>query len=135
MKIEFTQNPVLADIDFLTQNINKETPEFGNAYNFAFFIKDEKMQIIAGCNGSIIFGNIYTDQLWVNADYRKNGLGRKLMEAVHEYGQKNGATIATAVTMSFQGAQQFYEKLGYVIEFVRHGYVENSSCLFMKKEL
>jgi len=37
--------------------------------------------------------------------------------------------------MSFQGAKAFYEKLGYVSDFERHGYIQNSSCLFMRKEL
>ncbi len=82
MNIEFTSTPASADIDFLTQKINQETPEFGKAHPFAFFIRDEKNQIIAGCNGSVIFGSIYTDQLWVHPNYRKNGLGHQLMEAV-----------------------------------------------------
>jgi hypothetical protein len=37
--------------------------------------------------------------------------------------------------MSFQGAREFYEKLGYVVDFERTGYTKNSSMLFMKKEL
>jgi GNAT superfamily N-acetyltransferase len=79
---------------------------------FAFFIRDEKNQIIAGCNGSVIFGSIYTDQLWVHPDHRKNGLGHQLMEAVHDYGRRSGCSMATVATMSFQGAKSFYEKLG-----------------------
>ena len=63
MKIAHTPTPTSADIDFLTQKINQETPEFGEAHPFAFFIRDEKNQIMAGCNGSVIFGSIYTDQL------------------------------------------------------------------------
>ncbi len=38
-------------------------------------------------------------------------------------------------TMSFQGAKAFYEKLGYVTDFERPGYTQNSSCHFMRKEL
>lgn len=84
---------------------------------------------------SMIFGSIYTDQLWVHPDYRKSGLGCKLMEAVHDYGHKCGCTMATVATMSFQGAKAFYEKLGYISDFVRYGYIYSSSCNFMKKEL
>ena len=57
MNIEHSCTP--ADIDFLTQKINQETPDFGSAHPFAFFVRDEKNQIIAGCNGSVIFGSIY----------------------------------------------------------------------------
>ncbi len=135
MNIEFTLSPKTSDVDFLTQKINEETPEFGGAYPFAFYVRDDDGNIIAGCNGSIIFGCIYTDQLWVDPDYRGQGLGVKLMDAVHEYGRKSECTIATVNTMSFQNAQNFYEKLGYALDFERQGYTQNSSCIFLKRKL
>ncbi len=133
--IEFISSPTATDIDFLTQKINQETPEFGEARPFAFCIRDDQNQIIAGCNGSVIFGSIYTDQLWVNPNHRNKGLGKQLMAAVHEYGGKVGCSMATVATMSFQGVKAFYEKLGYVSDFEREGYTGNASCLFMRKPL
>lgn len=135
MNIEFTSTPASPDIDFLTQKINQETLSFGEAHPFAFFIRDERNQIIAGCNGSVIFGSIDTDQLWVHPGSRKKGLGHQLMEAVHDYGRKSGCSMATVATMSFQGALGFYEKLGYVSDFERPGYTQNSSCIFLKWSL
>ena len=133
--IEFTTSPTSSDIEFLTDKINKEKPEFGDAYPFAFYMRDEEGNIIAGCNGSVVFGSIYTDQLWVHPDYRGQGISLKLMNAVHEYGRKSGCFMANVNTMSFQGAQSFYEKLGYVVDFERSGYVQNSSCIFLKRSL
>ena len=75
VNIQHTSTPASEDIDFLTQKINQETPEFGEAYPFAFFIRNERNQSIAGRNRSVIFGGIYTDQLWVHSDHRKHGLG------------------------------------------------------------
>ncbi len=118
MNFEHTSTPASTDIDFLTHRINQETLDFGSAYPFAFFIRDECNQIIAGCNGSVIFGSIYTDQLWVHPHHRKSGLGYKLMEAVHDYGHKLGCSMATVATMSFQRTKAFYEKLGYVVDFL-----------------
>ena len=135
MNIEFTSTPQSSEIDFLTQKINQETSEFGSAYPFAFFIRNEVGEIIAGCNGSVVFGGIYTDQLWVRPDHRGSGFGLKLMKQVHDYGLKLGCQIATVSTMSFQGANTFYEKLGYVVDFERNGYANYSSCLFLKKDL
>lgn len=135
MSIEFTTNPHSDDVNFITKKICEETPDFGNAYPFAFFVRDEYNQIIAGCNGSIIFGSIYTDQLWVHPDHRKIGLGNKLMSQVHDYGRKAGCVMATVATMDFQNAKEFYEKLGYTIDFERSGYTQNSHCLYMRKEL
>lgn len=135
MKIEFTHAPKSTDIDFLTQKINEETPEFSPAYSFAFFVRDGDEKIIAGCNGSVIFGEIYTDQLWVRPSHRKTGLGRQLMERIHQHGLENGCSMATVSTMSFQGARGFYEKLGYRVDFERQGYEKGSTALFLRKEL
>ena len=55
MNIEHTTTPASEDIDFLTQKINQETSDFGSAHVFAFFVRDEKDKLIAGCNGSVIF--------------------------------------------------------------------------------
>ncbi|HFF3630113.1 TPA: GNAT family N-acetyltransferase [Legionella pneumophila] len=100
-----------------------------------FFVRDEKGQIIEGCTGSIIFGSIYTDQLWVHPEHRGKGLGHKLMAQVHDYGRENECTMATVAIMSFQGAKAFYEKLGYVVDFERAGYTQNSICIFLKRSL
>ena len=134
MNIEFTTKPHSTDLDFITQKINEETLDFGTAYPFAFFIRDEKNKIIAGCNGSVIFNSIYTDQLWVHPDHRKTGLGNKLMAQVHDYACKLGCNMAAVATMSFQGAKGFYEKLGYVVDFERSGYAKNSTCIFLTKK-
>ncbi len=135
MIIEFTPSPITSDIDFLTHKINEETIAFGTATPFAFFIRDEDNKIIAGASGSVIFGCIYTDQLWVDKNYRKLGYGRKLMERIHDYGRESKCHIATVNTMSFQTAREFYEKLGYVVDFERSGYNKNSQCIFLRRSL
>ena len=135
MKIEKTLSPSSAQIDFLTAKLNEETPEKRGCYPFAFLVRDDSGQIIAGCNGSVVYGCVYTDQLWVHRDYRKQGLGKKLLQQVHELGCQSGCNMATVCTMSFQHARGFYERLGYEVDFERSGHVENSSCLFMKKTL
>lgn len=135
MNIEFTTTPNPEDIDFLTDKINEETLEYGKAYPFAFFIKDNDKNIIAGANGFVTYGTIYTDQLWVKKEQRGLGLARKIMDKVHKFGKLEKCTIATIQTMSFQGAQGFYEQLGYIQEIKRSGYTKGSHCIFMKKLL
>ena len=135
MKIEITMSPNQGDIDYITNMINQETLEYGEAKPFAFYIRDELEKIIAGANGYIIFGEIYTDQLWIKKEYRCKGLARKLMERVHSLGKAEGCKIAAIKTMSFQCAVGFYEKIGYEKDFERNGYVRGSSCLFFKKDL
>ena len=134
-KIEYTKTPATSDVDFITKQINQETSEYGEAYPFAFFMRDDDSKIIAGANGFVIYGAIYTDQLWVDKDYRGQGFAKKIMDKTHEVGKLEGCKIATVQTMTFQGAQSFYEKLGYVQDFKRAGYVNGSSCIFMRKAL
>ena len=135
MNIERTNSPDLKDIEYLTKKINEEITDYGSAFPFGFFIRDENAKIIAGCNGYIIFGCIYTDQLWVDSNHRNQGLAKSLMNKVHEYGLEQDCKIATLSTMNFQNALKFYEKLGYKIDFERKGYTKAASCLFLRKEL
>ena len=87
MKIEYTNSPKAEDIEFLTAKIDEEIKEYGSSLPFAFFIKNKDDQIIAGCNGCATLACIYTDQLWVDPNYRNQGLAKNLMEKVHEYGR------------------------------------------------
>lgn len=135
MQLDFTLAPSSESIDWLTQNINDEPGTFSQAYPFAFFMRDGPKALVAGCNGSVIFGSIYTDQLWVAKDYRRRGLGKQLMEAVHTYGKSLGCLFATVNSMSFQHTRAFYESLGYSLEYERSGYAGGASCLFFKKYL
>jgi GNAT superfamily N-acetyltransferase len=135
MEIDFTRSPKASDVEFLTQKINAETPAYGAAYPFAFFIRDDENTIIAGANGFVIYGKIYSDQLWVDPAFRNQGLAGELMEKIHQFGRHEECTMASVSTMSFQKAKDFYEKLGYQIDFERHGHVNESSCFFMSKKL
>jgi GNAT superfamily N-acetyltransferase len=125
VEIQFTDKPKSGDIDFLTDKINVENPEFPPATPFAFFIKDAAGKIIAGANGLLLVGCIYTDQLWVDQAYRNKGYAHHLMDKIHQYGKEQGCTMATLSTMSFQNALGLYQKLGYKIDFEREGYVQS----------
>jgi len=135
MKIEHILSPDKKDIDFLCKMIDAEIPDKDPVYDYAFLIRDNDDKIIAGCNGFVFFGAIYIDQLWVHRDYRKQGLGKKLVDKVHEFGREAGCRMTTLSTMSFQGALGFYEKLGYIVDLERPGYVDESSLICLKKEL
>lgn len=135
MKIVLERNSQKSDIDFLTKKINEETDQYGQADPFAFFVRDNEEKIIAGANGFILYGTIHIDQLWVDKKYRKKGLGRKIMDQIHDLGRSEGCNIASVQTMSFQNAVNFYQKLGYILDFKRFDYIKDSCCIFMKKNL
>lgn len=133
--IDYTENPTLSDLAFLTKKISEETPEYGQILPFGFFTRNDKGRMIAGVNGFILYGKIYTDQLWVAPEHREQGLARELMEKTHQLGRDRHCSMATLSTMSFQHAVGFYEKLGYTQDFERLGHINKSACIFMSKAL
>lgn len=135
MPLEFTDNPDHRDITTLTEKINEETRAQGLAVPFGIFERDANGSLIAGLNGYIVYGAAYTDQLWVRPEYRARGIARKMMEKVFEYGREQGCTIATVQTMNFQGARDFYLKLGFEVDFERTSYANGVTCIFLMKRL
>jgi len=133
MKIEHILSPDKKDVDFLQEMLDAEIPDKDPVYDYTFFIRNN--YIIAGCNGFVFFGALYIDQLWVHKDYRKKGLGKKLLDKAEDYGREAGCTITTLSTMSFQSALGFYKKLGYIVDLERPGYVDGSSLICLKKAL
>ncbi|BDB95878.1 GNAT family N-acetyltransferase [Candidatus Hydrogenosomobacter endosymbioticus] len=137
-EICFSQAESGCDASVITSGINEEAKALGVASSsepFSFFVKDDGGAVIAGCNGYFVHGSAYTDQLWVAKEYRGNGLGRIVMNKVHKEGMERGCCIATTSTMSFRNVVGFYEKLGYVVDFIRDGYANGARCIFLLKKL
>ena len=101
---------------------------------FAFFVRDKQNKIIGGCNGSTLHGGLYIDQLWVDESIRHQHYGTQLMQAAEQFGKEKGCTFATVNTMSWE-APEFYKKLGFEIEFVRHGFMHGATFYFLRKSL
>ena len=82
----------------------------------------------------ILWGTLHIRHMFIEASYRRQGLGRTLMEKAFEYGKSKGCSLAFVDTMSFQ-AFGFYKKLGFVHEFTRTGFAHDSVLYYLKKEL
>lgn len=57
---------------------------------------------------------LYIDILWVNENYRHQGLGSKLLEYVEDTAKAKGCYLIHLDTFDFQ-AKDFYLKHGYEI--------------------
>ena len=58
-KIEYAKKPAASDVDSIIRH-NKETSAYGEAHPFASFMRNNDSKIIAGTNGFLICGAIYT---------------------------------------------------------------------------
>lgn len=112
---------------FLTKGMSSLLP-------FGIFIKDKGENICGGATGSLFYGSLYIDMLWVDKSLRRKGWGAKLMHAAEKMGREHNCTFATLNTMDWE-ALPFYQKLGYEIEFTREGYEKKSKMFLLRKSL
>ncbi|CDZ79865.1 nucleoside triphosphate pyrophosphohydrolase [Candidatus Rubidus massiliensis] len=80
------------------------------------------------------WGQLHIKYLFVEKHYRGQGIARELMNYALEFGKKQGYHFAFVETMSFQ-APEFYQKMGFKIEFSRSGYAKDTCFHYLKKNL
>jgi ribosomal protein S18 acetylase RimI-like enzyme len=100
---------------------------------FSIFLKEAE-NVLGGISGSIFYGSIYIDSLYIAPQLRHQGWGTKLMLEAEQVGKARGARFATLNTMDWE-ALPFYQKLGYSIEFTRTGYDKDSKMYLLRKAL
>lgn len=101
---------------------------------FSIFLKDRNEHVLGGASGTLFYGSLYLDSLWVDATLRNQGWGTKLVQEAENIGRKQGALFVTLNTMDWE-ALPFYQKLGYSIEFTRNGYEKDSKMFMLRKNL
>jgi len=136
LRLSFEDNPSWDD---------RETVDDGlGAYNAAFlrdpsytyfgiFVRDPTRAIRAGLIGNTYAGWLFINLLWVHADLRRQGIGRRLIGEAERHALAQGCHSAWLDTFSFQGPD-YYPKLGYR-EFARLDYPPDHQRIFLKKEL
>ncbi len=92
-------------------------------------------EVVIGClSGFTIYGSAYVDLLYVEEAYRGQSVGIQLIQHLEEWVRTQSIQFITLNTFDFE-ARPFYEKLGYRVEFERHGYDNQSTLYFMIKHL
>jgi ribosomal protein S18 acetylase RimI-like enzyme len=136
-KITLEINPTPEDIQILGDGLMAyatQQRDLPPITLFAFFLRDENKQIVGGCNGANLYGCLHIDQLWISPALRGKSHGTQLMLAAENHGKEIGCTFAVVNTMDWE-ARGFYEKLGYQVEFERHGFLKNAIFYFLRKSL
>ena len=110
-------NPTEKEIDFINQalakfNDEKVGPDNHELLNIVEY--DENKNIIAGILGGTYWGWMHIDILWVDENFRKKGIGSRLLKAAEDEARKRGCHSVHVDTMSWQ-APDFYKKHGYKI--------------------
>lgn len=104
-----------------------------NYEDFCFAAEDDG-KIAGVITGRAYYNEVHIGDLIVGKKYRRDGVGSKLVAAVEDaYKGKCYEKIALT-TFGFQ-APEFYEKLGYELEFVREDSDPKLSKYFYLKRL
>ena len=79
---------------------------------FAFFIRDDRQEIVAGISGWTWAHACEIRELWVHPLWRRQGYGRTLLESAEQEARVHGCRVILLSSFSFQ-APGFYQKCGY----------------------
>jgi ribosomal protein S18 acetylase RimI-like enzyme len=135
--ITYEADPNPNDIQFLNDGItaeHKRKKEMKPLDFFAYFIRDDQGLIVGGCAGDNMYGGLFVGQLWVTENLRGKGYGTKLMSLAEELARKSQCQFISVNTFDWE-ALDFYKKLGFYVEFARHGYDKKSVFNFLRKDL
>jgi GNAT superfamily N-acetyltransferase len=92
-------------------------------------------KLIAGINASITaYKILYISTIFVDEEYRGNGLGKKLMETVESKAIELGVNMIRLDTFDWQG-YEFYVKLGYELIGKYRNEIDNFCEYFFLKRL
>lgn len=116
-------------IEFNSKNVPNGTYEEIN-----LCLKDDNGRIIAGLLSAICWNWMEIDILWVDDDYRRQGLGKILLEEAEKIAKAKSCTFIKLNTFSFQ-APEFYKKYGYEVMAIIENAPLGSKHYYYKKEL
>lgn len=77
---------------------------------------------------------LHVKYVYVDDHYRNQGIGTRLMQRAIGYGLEQNCPFAFVETMSFQ-ALDFYQKMGFFLDFTRPGYAHGTSFHYLSKKL
>lgn len=120
MKIEY-ENNINEEFDkIVDEEFNKfaiKNDVICNYKSFTFTAKKEN-KIIGIITGHCYYKEIHIGDLIVLEEYRGQGIGSQLINAVEEYYNGKEYRNINLTTYAFQ-APKFYEKCGFQVEFIR----------------
>jgi ribosomal protein S18 acetylase RimI-like enzyme len=92
-------------------------------------------KLIAAVNAIITaYKILYVSTIFVDEEYRGNGLGKKLMETLENRAVKAGINMIRLDTFNWQG-YEFYIKLGYELVGKYRNEIDNFSEYFFLKRI
>ncbi|MEZ4669785.1 MAG: GNAT family N-acetyltransferase [Anaerolineae bacterium] len=129
--------PQQADIDFVGQQLAQFNHANGGDERYrrlTIFVRDDTCRIAGGLVGSLYWGWLAIDLLWIEETLRGQGYGHRLLETAEQEAVAYGCRNAHVDTLSFQ-APEFYLKRGYEVFGQIDGLPPGFARYYLKKKL
>lgn len=97
------------------------------------FVALDNDRLVGVVVGQLFWGALHVKYVFVDVHYRGKGLGSRLISSCIAYGHENKCPFAFVGTMSFQ-ALEFYQKMGFKLEFTRSGYKHSTSFHYLRRD-
>ena len=136
-RLRVKERPGEEDIQFLRQALvkyNLAHSSIGDSQELAVFVENEQNRIVGGVSGHTWGECLEIQYLWVQADLRGQGYGRRLLLEIERQAAARGCRQAILDTYSFQ-APEFYRGLGYEIWGEIDGFPSGYRKFFLRKRL
>ena len=134
LRLSFEDRPTWAEREFIDNALGDYNAPFlqdpGYSY-FGIFVRDDNRAIHAGLIGNCYAGWLFTNLLWIHADLRRQGIGRRLIGEAERHARAFGCHSAHVDTFSFQ-APDFYRKLR--LRGLRHPRLSTRSPALLSEE-
>jgi ribosomal protein S18 acetylase RimI-like enzyme len=98
------------------------------------FVAEVEGEIVAAVVVRLFWGALHIKYVWTHEDWRLKGLAKQLMEQALQFGRQAAAPFAFVETLSFQ-AREFYQRLGFELEYTRNGYAQGVAAHYLRKDL
>ncbi len=115
LNIVIDHAPAKADNDTVMESLiafNEQVMGEPRDKDFSVFLKDNAGSIFGGVQAHFDRESVYIEVLWVAEGFKRQGYGRKLLNATEQEAVKNGCIYSIVDTLDFQ-AEEFYLKNGY----------------------
>ena len=122
--------------DFINDEFTNYSTDCEVALNYEdfCFVAEDDGNIAGVIVGRAYYNEVHIGDLIVGKDYRRAGVGSKLVAAVEEAYKGKGYEKIALTTFGFQ-APEFYKKLGYELEFIREDANPKLSKYFYLKKI
>ncbi|MDX1524163.1 MAG: GNAT family N-acetyltransferase [Anaerolineae bacterium] len=129
--------PSAEELQFLEDRLyefNRDQTGQDDGQLFAYFIRNDRQEIVAGLSGWTWAQACEIRALWVHPSWRGQGYGRALLASAEHEARACGCQVILISSYSFQ-APAFYQKCGYELAWRLNDFPPGHQYCYLVKRL